>query len=225
MLVREAKWFRDRLRELSSEEMFPLLNVGCQSEDFRKKGQPWVDEYVFQPLRAAGKNVVHTDVWHAPGVDLVGDLLDPHFRSQIRSQGFRSVMFSNVLEHVEQPQALAAAVADCVPPGGLIFVSAPYRFPYHPDPIDTMFRPDLETMTKLFPHTKLERGEILRCGNLTTYLLSRIFPNPFAFMSRMAQGSGPAPEGNQVQRPTVATMLPWLIQSFQISCAVLRRSP
>ena len=118
MLVREAKWFRDRLREDSPERLFPMLNVGSQTEDFRRIGQPWIDKYIFAPLRAAGHEVVHTDVKEAPGVDLVGDLLDPRFRDQLRRRRFRSILFSNVLEHVTQRETISQCLAEVVEPGG-----------------------------------------------------------------------------------------------------------
>lgn len=224
MLVKEAKWFRDRFQEFSAADMFPMLNVGCQSEEFRKVRQPWVDEFVFAPLRKAGHRVMHTDIRQAPGVDLVGNLLDPAFRQAIRGHGFRSVIFSNVLEHVSQPKELSEAVADCIPPGGLIFVSAPFRFPYHADPIDTMFRPDVQKLQRLFPNTVVERGDLLVCGNLTTYIFSRVVPNPIAFVQRVFhRASTPCEE---IRAPNVAVwhMLPWLFRLFKISCVVARRS-
>lgn len=224
MLVREAKWFRDRLAEYDPDQIFPLLNVGCQSADFRKLGQPWVDRYVFAPLRSAGRKVVHTDVWQADGVDLVGDLLDSSFRQELRERGFKSAIFSNVLEHVRERERLSEAVASILPPGGLLFVSVPRRFPYHPDPIDTMYRPGLAELAALFPDTALEHGEVLSCGNLTTYLAARMLPNPLVFASHLLQGSGPAPAGEEPERSSCWQMAPWLLRSFQVSCAVLRRT-
>jgi hypothetical protein len=223
MLVREAKWFRDRLLERDPREVFPLLNVGSQSEEFRKAGQPWVDKHLFAPLRAAGREVVHTDVWPAPGVDLVGNLLEPDFRQEIRARGFKSVLFSNVLEHVREPGQLSAAVAELVPAGGLLFVSAPYRFPYHPDPIDTLYRPDVEQLAAQFPQTAVERSALLRCGNLTGYLLARLAPNPLSFIKRAKQKAATPVAGETATRPDLWQMLPWLVRSFRISCVVLRR--
>lgn len=223
MLVREAKWFGARLQEYNPTELFPMLNVGSQTEDFRKVGQPWIDKYVFGPMRKAGHTVIHTDVRAAPGVDIVGDLLDSHFREELRSRRFRSVVFSNVLEHVSAREAISECVAEVVEPGGYLFVSVPYRFPYHPDPIDTLYRPNVEELASLFPTTEIDRSDILCCGNLTTYILARMLPNPWAFLSRIVQDPGVEREAPPCRPPSRLAMLPWLIRPFYATCVVLRK--
>lgn len=53
---------------------------------------------------------------------------------------------------------------DILPRNAYIFASVPKSFPYHANPIDTMFRPDVVELAGQFPGTTLIEGEILECG-------------------------------------------------------------
>jgi hypothetical protein len=50
-----------------------------------------------------------------------------------------------------------------------LIVSVPYSFPYHEDPIDTLYRPDLNELQKTFPLLKMVEGEIVDCGTFFSY--------------------------------------------------------
>ena len=226
MLMNEAKWFGRRLHEMPSRDLFPMLNIGSHSAEFRELGQPWIDREVFSRLRERGGAVVHTDIRAEEGVDLVGDLLDPGFRESLRERRFRSIMFCNVLEHVSDRQAISSVVCDIVEAGGVLFVSVPHRFPYHPDPIDTMFRPDVHELAALFPGTAVVDGEVVACGNLTTYTLARVWPHPLGFMRRAFQPTGRKSQFEpSTARGSKAGLLPWLVREFAITCVVLRKLP
>lgn len=227
MLIPEANWFAAQLALRANAELAPLLNLGSQSLTFRTQTQPWLDRRVFAPLRARGVAVVHSDLQADEGVDLVGDLTDPGFLDHLRSLRFRSVICSNLLEHVERPDRIAAAVAAAVEPGGLLFLSVPYRFPYHADPIDTMFRPSPAELASLFPTTTILEERILPCGNLTTYALGRLFLSPWKFLRDAAARTPHAASGAPavVQPPSALTKLPWLFRRFRITCLVLRKEP
>jgi len=226
MLLNEAKWFGRRLNELPSADLFPMLNIGSHSADFRKLGQPWIDRQVFSRLRERGGDVVHTDIRAEEGVDVVGDLLDPRFRESLRARKFRSVMFCNVLEHVSDREGISKVVSEIVETAGLLFVSVPNRFPYHPDPIDTMFRPAVHELAALLPVTGIVDGEVVACGNLTTYTLARFLPQPIGFMRRAFQPTGRKSEfETAAPRGSKAALLPWLVRGFAITCIILRKLP
>jgi hypothetical protein len=55
--------------------------------------------------------------------------------------GFKCILLSNVLEHVRDRKAVAAACEEIVGPGGFILATVPPSCPYHADPIDTYYRP------------------------------------------------------------------------------------
>jgi hypothetical protein len=163
MLPEEASWLGARLASLPDEQIFPLLNIGSSTGRFRSVTQPHIDKEIFARLAERGGAVQHVDIKRAPGVDIVGDLHDPAFSDWLRSSvAPRAILVSNLLEHVYDPAAVARVVTAIAPPGGLIIVSGPHAYPYHPDPIDTRFRPSLEEVHALFPGTRLLEGEIVR---------------------------------------------------------------
>jgi hypothetical protein len=160
----EARWLGARMLALAAEELSPLLDVASSTERFRTRYQPYIDREIFAPLRAAGAEIVHIDRTAGDGVDLVGDLDDPSFMSRLRQSAPRSALVANLLEHVHEPAATAAAIVDVLPVGGYVFVSGPHRYPYHPDPIDNGLRPTVEQLAALFPGTSLVDGEIIEAA-------------------------------------------------------------
>ncbi len=236
MLEREAKWFGEQLRQRSDAELFPLLNIGSQTEHFRVVEQPFIDRHLFAPLRARGGRIVHTDLQAAKGVEVVGDLTDPVFQERLRKERFRSVICSNLLEHVPNREEVARIVVEVLEPGGFLFLSCPYRYPYHPDPIDTLYRPTPDELAALHPHTKIQAQAILKCGTYSRELGKRFLAEPFGVSWRVTKGVGKsaagllgkrrAPESSappKARPSTVGELLPWLFKSFQASCLVLRK--
>ncbi len=165
MLVTEAEWIAGALEEIPDSGLFPLLNVGSSTADFRTRIQPHIDEKVFAPLRKRCGRVWHADLKAAAGVDIVGDLAAAGTADQVRELSIRSALVSNVLEHVLEPDKLAQTIIDLVPAGGYILVSGPQSFPYHPDPIDNGFRPEPGEVLELFPGTRLTRSTSIDGGN------------------------------------------------------------
>jgi glycosyltransferase involved in cell wall biosynthesis/GT2 family glycosyltransferase len=165
MQILESQWLGERLAEIADGDLFPLLNVGSSTAEFRTKVQPHIDANIFAPLRARGGKVLHLDIKEADGVDIVGDLLDPSFLDQVGQLQVKSVMVSNLLEHVFQRQEICDVVMKMVPDGGFIFLSGPHHYPYHADPIDTMFRPSISEMHAYFPGTKIVESAIIDSGN------------------------------------------------------------
>lgn len=141
-----------RLREilLAREGVSPLLNLGSSTREFRELAKPHIQRALFGPLAAAGIAVFHSDLKPADGVDLAGDILDPAVRSALKARGFRALLLSNVLEHVRDRAAVAAACEDIVGRGGLILATVPSSFPYHADPIDTGYRPSPAELAGVF---------------------------------------------------------------------------
>ncbi|QEL13251.1 class I SAM-dependent methyltransferase [Limnoglobus roseus] len=226
MLPKEARWFAAQVARLGDVAVFPMLNVGSHTAEFRARTQPWIDRHLFRPFAERGQSVVHTDIQDAPGVDLVGDLTDADFLDRVRARKFRSVFCNNLLEHVPDPDRICRALTAAVEPGGYLLVSVPHRFPYHPDPIDTMFRPSPEELAKLFPNTTVVAAEKIRCGNLTTYLAGRFFQSPAAMLrtagerARGQTGADRAAGTGKPGRPI--RFLPWLVRPFVQTCLVLR---
>jgi hypothetical protein len=119
----------------------PLLNLGSSTREFREIAKPHIHARLFAPLQAAGVAVVHSDLKNGEGIDVAGDILDPAVRARLKAMGFRSILISNMLEHVRDRAAVMAACEEIVGAGGLILATVPSSFPYHADPIDTGYRP------------------------------------------------------------------------------------
>ena len=128
----------------------PLLNLGSSTRRFREVIKPHIEAELFAPLREAGVKVVHSDLKEAEGVDFSGDILDPEVRRGLQGMGFKCVLLSNLLEHVRDREAVAAACEEIVGPGGYILATVPSSYPYHGDPIDTYYRPSPAELASVF---------------------------------------------------------------------------
>ena len=158
MFEAEACWLREALDRFAPERLSPLLNLGSSTAVFREQIQPWTEERLFRPLRARGVDIVHVDVRDEPGVDLRADLTDPADLPRLRALAPRAVLCCNLLEHVTQPERLARHCLDILPCGGLAFVTVPFSYPYHRDPIDTLYRPSPAELSELFVGADLLSG-------------------------------------------------------------------
>jgi len=162
----ESVWIGKTLLELKdSTSISPLLNVGSSTAHFREVQQKCIHDNIFGPLKAKGVIVHHLDMKKAEGVDIVGDLSEPIFLEQLRKTKYKSVLCSNLLEHVKNPELICKAIYDIVEQDGYIVISVPNLFPYHNDPIDTKFRPGIKTLQSMFPETELVKGDILTIDN------------------------------------------------------------
>jgi hypothetical protein len=165
VLIKESEWIARQLAEIPDDALFPLLNVGSSTRRFRERVQPQIARNVFDPLRARGGAVIHLDMKGDDGVDVVGDLADAAFRSNLVELGCRSALISNLFEHVADRRSVADAVASLIQPGGYLIVTGPQRFPYHPDPIDTRFRPTPDEMAAYFPGMSVVATASISAGN------------------------------------------------------------
>ena len=150
-----------RLRQLLLDrgDVSPVLNLGSSTRHFREVTEPHIERELFAPLRAAGVAVTHSDLKAGDGVDIVGDLLDPGVLARLKAGRFRCVILSNVLEHVRDRAAVAAACEEIVGPGGLVLASAPSSYPFHADPIDTYYRPSPAELGACFARSRVLAAE------------------------------------------------------------------
>lgn len=161
MLKEESIWIKNLLNDHFSVNDFPLLNVGSSTEDFRKNIQPDIHQNVFAPLLKANRKVFHADIKDSKGVDLVGDLNQDSFRRELKTLSIKSVLCSNLLEHLDRPEVICKSILDVLPKGGKLIVTLPYQFPYHKDPIDTMLRPTVDEVHEMFSGTECVTSAII----------------------------------------------------------------
>jgi hypothetical protein len=221
MLIKEAKWFSKRILGIDPSNLFPMLNVGSSSSYTRKISQPWIDKYIFEPIRRKHQSVLHLDMLGAPGVDIVGDLSDSHFLEKLSKINVKSVLCTNLLEHISNIAEVCKILTFLIPVNGYIFVSTPYKYPYHADPIDNLFRPTVQELSSLFPHTRLIHGETVLCGTELDYLSIRRF---FANNKRIPSSYTVSNKKKWTEIPkTIIKRIPWLFKHFQATCLVLQK--
>jgi hypothetical protein len=217
MLIQEAHWFRQQLASLEPAHIFPMCNVGSSTAAFRTQDQPWIEEAIFAPIARQGYVVEHLDAKPASGVDIVGDLGNPEFLKRVSGMQFKSVFCSNLLEHVVERDAICRTLLSVITSGGFLFISVPFSFPYHPDPIDTRFRPNVGELAALFPGTRLVRSAIV-VGDTFLKLRSR---DPITFALTLTRCLLPfyKPVGWWRNRG----YLPWFFRHVSATCVVLRK--
>jgi len=217
MMIQEARWFAEQLATLEPQQVFPMCNVGSSTGAFRRVEQPWIDGLIFKPLAEAGRVVQHLDIKQAEGVDVVGDFEDTVFLQKLQAMKFRSVFCSNLLEHVEQREDICRTMLSIVPSGGWLFLSVPYQYPYHPDPVDTGFRPTTHELAALFPGTRLVQSAVV--GGDTLLQLRRRHPAAYAFTLLRCFFPFYKPTAWWRNRGYI----PWWFRPLKASCVILQK--
>jgi hypothetical protein len=165
MLRLESEWLGERLARIPDNDLFPLLDLGSSTLEYRTQTQPYIERNIFAPLRARGGTVYHLDMKSDSGVDIVGDLDDPDFRDRVSRMQVRSVLISSLLQYVRGRRQVCDMVMSALPAGGYLFVSGPCSHPHDADPIDTMFRPAIEEIHGCFPGTRVIDCATIDGGN------------------------------------------------------------
>jgi hypothetical protein len=217
VLRAEAAWLARRLEGVPAEQLSPLLSIGSGHAELRAT-QPWLERLIYAPLARRGVQVLHHELEAAPGVDVVGDLTDARFLERLGELELRSLMCCNVLEHVPNPKEIATTIEGLAPAGGYVFVSVPRRYPYHPGPIDTLFRPSVDELRALFPKLTHVAGAEVRCESLLAYFLAS--PTKWTSLKRGVRTKAP-PQA----RVSVGETLRMLFLSTTVSAVALRAGP
>ena len=144
-----------------------IINLGSGNVEQLMKTKPWVSKNVFYLLKKQKAKILHVDAENFPGVDIVQDLSQANslfFCDKL--EGSKLFILANVLEHIPKKahaELLNKIYSKMKSNDGLI-ITVPYDYPYHADPIDTMYRPSPNELKKLLPLKWLE-GEILCAGS------------------------------------------------------------
>jgi hypothetical protein len=223
MRASEAAYIGASLRTIPIEQLSPILNLGSQSAEWRRT-RPHVDREIFDPLVARSGRVVHADLKDDDGVDIVGDIYDPEFQSRCRRLGLKTVFCCNILEHVLDPREFANIVSGLVPPGGFLVVSVPYSYPFHADPVDTLFRPSPAEIVALFgPSFSTVVAHVLTDMTWLEDLASTIPRHrmPLYFAKDLAKALSEIPSKEKRFRRLHRYL--WLGRPYKISIVILRR--
>jgi hypothetical protein len=165
-----------------------------------------------------GVEVVHVDKRQALGVDIQIDLTDAADVRRLSALRSKALLCCNLLEHVLAPELLARHCLELVPTGGLLFVTVPFSYPHHRDPIDTMYRPSPGELARLFAGARLLDGTILGAG--VSYR-DAVRQRPWLLLRHIARFPVPFLSFEKWKRSM--TRLYWLAAEYRITCAVLEK--
>lgn len=215
MLAAEAAWIEAALAAIPDDELGAVLDIGSADARFRTERQPWIEQRVFAPL-AQRTRIAFCDVKAGAGVDIVADITTQDGSRRIADFGARTILCCNVLEHVPSAARFAHALGALVSAGGRLVVSVPRDYPHHADPIDTLFRPDIDELAALFPGFAIERAAIVAAGSYRDEFARRPLVLLFRHLLRL-----PVPFLGWRQWRRSVGKLRFLVQPYRITCACL----
>ena len=218
MFEAEARWLSTALDRFASDRLSPLLKLGSSTAVFREQIQYWTEANLFYPLRARQVEVIHVDKRDGPGIDLRADLANPLDLPRLRATAPRALLCCNLLEHVPDPDRLSRHCLAILPPGGLAFVTVPFSYPYHRDPIDTMYRPSPTQLARLFAGARLLDGAIIGAGLSYRDDVRR---RPWILLRHVARFPAPFVSWKKWKRSMAK--LYWLFAEYRITCAVFEK--
>lgn len=112
--------------------------------------------------------VVHCDVRIGEGIDVAADLTDPLSVDLLRSFACDTYLVSNLLEHVTDIEIVIGNLRSLVLRGQSLILTGPLNFPYHPDPIDNLFRPSRVQIVHLMRGFDLKNWKVVKHVNIAT---------------------------------------------------------
>ena len=220
MRRQEAGWIGEKLNALDCPQV--VLNLGSGSKRFREVSKPYINQEIFDPLTRRGAAVVHADLRAGEGIDIGGDLFDPAVQARLRELQPQAVLACNILEHLTKDcrERFPAVLDALLPAGGILVITVPYSYPYHPDPIDTLYRPSAAELCALFPGYEVLYAQLIRSesygqefvaggpGRMVRKVLRMFFPfvRPKRWLSH-------------------AHRMLWLFRPYQLTGVILRKPP
>ncbi|HEX2383454.1 MAG TPA: hypothetical protein VHI95_12505, partial [Acidimicrobiales bacterium] len=105
-----------------------------------------------------------------------------------------------------------------------LVLTVPRGFPYHADPIDTMYRPSVADLTADLSGFKLVIGDEVACGTLWAYL--RDAPDARASLMSGVRNALRRTRGSDVAgQSTGPGAARYLLRQTSVTCAVFERLP
>jgi len=176
MLIKEAKKINGYIETILSDKKGIAINIGSSTSEFVDVSQPYIRNLVLNPL-SLNFRILNIDIKKQEGVDLEADFTTQEGRQSIADLNGNLYLISNLLEHVPDYNLGIKSIIKLLNPGDFLILSGPKSFPYHPDPIDNMFRPSLKVLESYFA-TEFEiiNLEIVKSG--TVFSSSVLMQNP-----------------------------------------------
>jgi hypothetical protein len=102
--------------------------------------------------------------------------------------------------------------------GGLVFVTVPFSYPYHRDPIDTMYRPNPAELAALFAGARRLDAAIIGAG--MSYR-DEVRERPWILLRQVARF--PVPFLSLTRWKRSMAKLYWLGAEYRITCGVFEK--
>lgn len=218
MLYQEALWIADQIKDIG-HDLSPLLNAGSSTLNFRKNEQPFIHSEIIVPFEKNGGEIIHLDMKKDEGVDMAGDLMQEDFRREVKARKIKGVLCSNLLEQVENAQIVCDLLSEILQPKGYIILTTPRLYPYHSDPIDTMFRPTVEEVCAMFSTCNLVTGKILNIPNTSHF--KTLIASPKSLLITI--GRILLPFYKHESWKLMIEDIPNLFKNYQVTCVVLQK--
>jgi hypothetical protein len=212
MRPEEAALIEAWITSLNLPQGSVCLNIGSSTGRFRNEAQPHIGQ-MFDRLERSGLKVIHCDLKADEGVDEPGDVFDPQYQARLRAFNADLLLCSNLLEHLTDPATFAAACGSLVKRYALLTV--PRSYPYHPDPIDTMFRPSPQEIAAMLPGFTVMREAEIEAG--------RFRPGLVALLKHLARAAMPFYRSHAWR--SLSHRLLWLVRPYRQSMVLLRKNP
>lgn len=144
-----------------------LIDIGCGQKPYR----PIFDQYVSQHI-----GVDLSDCPHGTSkVDIIGNAYDTNLEDEVCD----TVLCTEVLEHLEEPQVAIMEMRRILKPGGFVILTVPFFWPIHEAPRD-FYRYSEHGLRYLFEQSGFEiveirplSGYIVTFAQMSIYFLRR----------------------------------------------------
>jgi hypothetical protein len=120
-----------------------------------------------------GRYYIGTDQTNGEGVDLVWDLTNPPPESLMSSPStsafeaeFGTILCMSVLEHCEKPWLMAGNLEDLLYPSGVLMLSVPFAWRYHPQYGGDYWRFTPDAVRSLFPNLNWDKHPGCLCTHI-----------------------------------------------------------
>lgn len=141
----------------------PILDVGSSTLSFRQRAK-----LPYDLSQLLGMRVVSFDAKNEPGVDIVGDA---ELLSDCVSHDWGGVVCTNPLEHTLRPWLVVREIGHVLRPGGRCVITAPWRYPDHPDAQDNyrLSVDALRIMARDASLAEISSGTLAECDARISY--------------------------------------------------------
>ena len=227
MFKEEAEFIGTILDGFSNDELDPVLEIGASTLSFRVSVKPHINENIHSKLFARGIRVIHSDFKPDPDISnpedqIIGDVFDEKVFKRMLDTKPKCILLCNILEHVKNPKELCKRIMEISNEKTIIIVTVPFSFPYHRDPIDTLFRPSPEELIKNFNDVEVIHQDIIEGTNFSEQLKELNLAKAFIRVTKEVLKVMIFLITFQLRKIRFSRIL-WLKNNYTVSLVVLRK--